>query len=126
MTRELTIEADYGLLDEARQLVHSTGRGLGFDETAIYDMKVAATEALANAIEHGVASDRLVHLRMTPGDHEVWLEISGGGRSEPESAAPDPRRGRGLALMSNLMDEVVLRREGHHMLVRLAKRLPRS
>ncbi len=123
MVKELTIAADYDLLDEARELVHWTGRDLGFDEAAIWDIKVAATEALANAIEHGMADDGLIRLRLTPGDGELSLEISGGGSSERTSAPPDPRRGRGFALMSTLVDEVLFKRDGDDTLVRLTKRL---
>ena len=121
--RELTIAADYSLLDEARELVHRTSRELGFEEAAIHDIRVAVTEALANAIEHGRASDGLIHLRLTPGDGELLLEVSGGGNSERTPAAPDSSRGRGFALMSTLMDEVVFRRDGDDTLIRLAKRL---
>ena len=130
MASELTIKADYRLLDEARALIHWTGRQTGFDEAAIHDVKVAATEALANAIEHGTARDGLIHLRLTPREGELQLEISGGGKSEQTSAAagerrpsaPNPRRGRGTAIMFALMDEVAFKRDGNDTLIQLVKR----
>ena len=104
-------------------MIHGTGRELGFDEAAIWDIKVAATEALANAIEHGTASDGLIHLRLTPAKDELSLDISGGGKSERTAPAPpNSQRGRGITMMSALMDEVVLRRNGEDMLIRLVKR----
>ena len=118
--RELTMEADFRLLGQARELIHSTGLELGFDEAAIWDMKAAATEALANAIEHGTAADGLIHLRLSPEDGELRLEVSGGGSVERPPS--DPQRGRGIAIMSALMDEVALSHEGNGTLVRLAKR----
>lgn len=123
MARELTIEADFKLLDEARELIHWTGRELGFDEAAIWDIKVAATEALANAIEHGAAADGLVHMRLTPGDGELSLEISGGGKPEPTYTPPSTQRGRGFTIMSALMDEVVFSRDGDATVIQLEKRL---
>ena len=123
MLTELTMGADYRSLGEARELIDSTGAELGFDEAAIWDMKVAATEALANAIEHGTAPDGQVHLRLTSSDDALWLEISGGREPERGSSAPDPHRGRGISIMSALMDEVSVLRQGDDTSVRLAKRL---
>ena len=130
MAKQLKIPADYQSLDEARELIHWTGRETGFDDAAIHDIKLAATEALANAIEHGTASDGLVRIRVTSGDDELGLEISGGGRpelrappaKEPPSGRPNSRRGRGIAIMSALMDEVAFKRDGDETLIRLAKR----
>ena len=123
MLRELKMGADYRLLGEARELIHSTGAELGFDEAAIWDMKVAVTEALANAIEYGTAADGLIQLRLTSADGALSLEISGGREPERASSAPDPHRGRGIAIMSALMDEVSLLRHGSEMSVRLEKRM---
>ena len=131
MSEELEIPADYSRLDEARMLIHWTARQTGFDEAAIHDMKVAATEALANAIEHGTSGDGLVRMLVTPADGELQLEISGGAKAGgdsatrpqvPEIAGAAPRRGRGMAIMSALTDEFAFRREGDRTLVRLVKR----
>ena len=118
--------ADFRLLGQARELIHSTALELGFDEAAIWDIKVAGTEALANAIEHGTAGDGLIHMRLMPADGELLLEVSGGGKPGEASASSDPRRGRGIAIMSALMDEVALTRDGDATLLRLAKRLTPS
>ncbi len=120
--RELTMPADFRLLGEARELIQSTGLELGFDEAAIWDMKLAGTEALANAIEHGTAVDGLIHMRLASADGELLLEVSGGGRPEEASGGSDPQRGRGIAIMSALMDEVALKRDGDATVVRLSKR----
>ena len=118
------MQADFRLLGQARELIQSTGLELGFDEAAIWDMKVAGTEALANAIEHGSAVDGLIHMRLVPAEGELRLEVSGGAKPEEASASSDPQRGRGIAMMSALMDEVALSRVGDETVVRLAKRLP--
>lgn len=120
---QLTIEADFRLLGEARALIHRTAIEVGFDEAAIWDIKVAATEALANAIEHGTSRNGLIHIRLSHEDGELSLEVSGGGRSEPAPARHDHQRGRGIFIMQALMDDVAVARDGDARSVRLAKRL---
>jgi len=120
---ELHMQPDYGTVDEARQLIHDSATELGFDDEAIWDIKVATTEALGNAIEHGaVAGDGLIHLHVSREDGAIQVEISGGGNLGDKSKASSGQRGRGIAIMNALMDEVTLRREADDTLIKLAKR----
>ena len=121
--RDLTMPADFRLVSGARAMIHSTCLQVGLDEAAIWDLKVAATEALANAIEHGWASDGLIHMRLAPEGGKLLLEVSGGGSSKRTSSNGGSQRGRGFAIMSALMDEVSMRHDGETTVVRLAKRL---
>ena len=76
-------------------------------------MRVAATEALANAIEHGTpAGDGLVRLKLSQEAGTLRLEISGGGgKPGPQIDSAEVHRGRGFAIMTALMDDVGVRRE---------------
>ena len=121
---ELHLRPDYSTLGEARKLVHDTASDLGFDDEAIWDMEVATTEALANAIEHApVAEDGLIHVRVSRENGTMELQISGGGALQEDSGQSDGHRGRGIAIMNSLMDEVTLRRGADDSLIKLAKRL---
>jgi anti-sigma regulatory factor (Ser/Thr protein kinase) len=45
-------------LQGARDFVDDVATSFGFDEDARYDLKLAATEAVSNAIRHGARSER--------------------------------------------------------------------
>jgi EAL domain-containing protein (putative c-di-GMP-specific phosphodiesterase class I)/anti-sigma regulatory factor (Ser/Thr protein kinase) len=122
--RELHLPADFDSLDQARELVEDTAIELGYEHDAVWDMKVAVTEAVANAIEHGPGpAGGLVHLRLSHDGGELQIEVSGGGGgTQSTSGAAEVHRGRGFAIMTALMDEVGMRREADDTLIRLAKR----
>jgi EAL domain-containing protein (putative c-di-GMP-specific phosphodiesterase class I)/anti-sigma regulatory factor (Ser/Thr protein kinase) len=122
--RELHLPAELSSLDAARDLVQEAAIELGYDSSAVWDMRVAATEALANAIEHGPSTgDGLVHLKLSQEGGSLRLEISGGGGEPgPQLDTAEVHRGRGFAIMTALMDDVGVRRESDDTLVRLAKK----
>jgi PAS domain S-box-containing protein len=69
-----------------------------------WDIELAVTEAIANAIEHAYRfGDATVKLRATRGDAGVTVTISDAGGWR-ESNLED--RGKGMELMKGLMDEV--------------------
>jgi serine/threonine-protein kinase RsbW len=101
----------------------------GFSEEEVSDIRLAAGEALSNAVEHGcktAARRILVDCRFD--DHELAIEIRDRGSGFPEpsdrsSVEPDDRgRGFGIFLMRRLMDEVSFARNGR--VVRLVRRRP--
>jgi serine/threonine-protein kinase RsbW len=100
-----------GSAEELRQLRHRLRDWLtvrGYEPTDAEAMILAVNEAAANAIEHGYrdgagivevsgsAGDGVVEITVT--DHGSWRDADG-----------DPARGRGIALMRTLMDEVDVR-----------------
>ena len=86
-------------------------------------MKLAATEALMNAVEHGTPSeDGMVHLRLAQLHGDMLLEVWGGGADGARDASQSTNRGRGIAIMTALMDEVELKRDPESSRIRLAKR----
>ncbi|MBD0317343.1 MAG: ATP-binding protein [Thermoleophilia bacterium] len=72
-------------------------------ETA-FDLKVAVTEAVANALRHPGAP-RAAHVTVAAGDDAVEVEVRNQGRFRV-GTGPDVERGRGLPLMVALADEV--------------------
>jgi anti-anti-sigma factor len=106
-------------------------RPLGLSEPAVFDLKVAVGEALANAIRHGSPGG---HMDMVVIDIvayedrvEVMVSDSGAGFDGDASCTPDvyASGGRGLMFMRALMDKVeFLRCANGGTTVRLVKRLP--
>jgi len=111
----------------ARQSIAAFAVECGFPEEDVSDIRLAAGEALSNAVEHGSpALDRtiVVECRFHDGELEIEIQDNGKGFVEPTVRSyvePDDRgRGFGIFLMRRLMDEVAFERNGTK--VRLVRR----
>jgi len=113
----LRLPSDVAFVEEAVDLVARHLEASFIDRHLIrFNLKVALTEALANAICYGNSQDETkgVAIRVLFGRHAVHLEVTdeGGGfdyRFMPDPTLPDTRllsTGRGLFLIRNLVDEV--------------------
>ena len=100
-----------------RAAVESFAAEHGLPQPATFDLKVAATEALANALKHG-APPVTVTLACRNGSVEV--EISDCGEFPP-NATPSPDGGRGIPLMIALADDMRLDYDGGGTRVLLRK-----
>lgn len=99
--------SDYALL--ARLVVSSVGETAGFGPEDIYDLKLAVTEAVTNVIRHASVEHMQVDYRTLPGVVEVTVSDTGGGFNVAElNREPGEAGGFGLAVIRNLVDEVVL------------------
>jgi serine/threonine-protein kinase RsbW len=110
--RQIEVPLDVNRLSVVREEVSGMVEPLGFSEGAIFDIKVALGEALANALRHGkpaegdakvslgvdAYSDRLV-LRVT----DNGFGFDGAASSADDVYAPG---GRGVMFMHALMDRV--------------------
>ncbi len=108
---ELQIAADVNALSSARVRVCDLIQPLGFTDSAVFDVKVALGEALANAIRHGSGdTDESVEIGVYAYDDRVVLEIrdSGCGFDGTPSTSEDlyAPGGRGIMFMRALMDRV--------------------
>jgi anti-sigma regulatory factor (Ser/Thr protein kinase) len=124
--REHSIRADLARLKEARDFAEQAAEDFGFDSSGCYQLKLAMSEAVTNAIQHGSSSEEdPIALRVeAEGDALAFYvkdtgtfveNLVAGGNSFPES-------GRGLEFMRRLMDEVELRPGQDGTLLRFAKR----
>ena len=121
----VSFEPDVAELDAVRTLVETRAEQAGMGQADVWDLRVAATEALSNAIEHApLAPDGLIHLRITQEQGELLLEITGGGNPEGTPVHASPNRGRGIGIMTSLMDEVEMKHEDGSGVTRLSKKLP--
>jgi serine/threonine-protein kinase RsbW len=123
--RELEIPADLERLHQAREWASDIARDFGLDEEDCFQVKLATSEAVTNAIIHGSdAGEDSIRL-VAFGDEDMLLfEVADRGRQE---AGVDPverlaEGGRGLELVSMVMDEVQLERRAGGGLLRFGKR----
>jgi serine/threonine-protein kinase RsbW len=114
-----TPAAAAGLRHQLRQWLD----GFGLAAADRGDVVLAVSEALANAVEHGsagrgdrpivvVASAEPAAVSVVVRDHGEWRE-----------PAPSTVRGRGLGIMRDLMDDVVIERHQDGTVVRLCRNL---
>jgi anti-sigma regulatory factor (Ser/Thr protein kinase) len=113
----------------ARNAIASFARLCGFSSEDVAEIKVAAGEALSNAVEHGHANrSNGFSVRCSMEDDELRIEIRDNGEGfMPEAlrigTPPEQRdRGFGILLMRRLMDGVQFDNNG--TCVRLYRRRP--
>ena len=124
--RKHSMQADLGLLKEARDFAERAAADFGLDGSACYDVKLAMSEAVTNAIQHGSASpkDPIRILVLVEGPALVF-EVLDTGRFVPRVSRRGgelSESGRGLEFMRVLMDEVDLKAGDDGTLMRFAKR----
>jgi serine/threonine-protein kinase RsbW len=122
----MTIDAKPERLGEAREWAQRTAAEAGLDEGDCYQVKLAISEAVANAIQHGSEStgDR-IRIAAFESDGSLVFEVQDSGTFvEPMSrATTEDESGRGLELMTLMMDEVHMTSTGEGSVLRFAKRL---
>ncbi|HET7367983.1 MAG TPA: ATP-binding protein [Gaiella sp.] len=109
---ELPAKAEFLLL--ARLAATSVGRSAGASEETIADLKLAVTEAVANAVRHAYPPDDpgrvTVELRATPSRLEIVVSDTGKGVGDTdlEGSNDDAAResGMGLSIIRAIADEV--------------------
>ena len=113
---------------KAREAVADFALDCGFPKEAVADVRLAAGEALSNAVEHvtRTRSGRIIVDCSFDGS-ALTVAVHGGGPGFPApsdqiSVQPNDRgRGFGIFLMRRLMDEVSFARNG--AIVRLRRRI---
>lgn len=117
--------ADLARVSEARKFAEAAAAAFGLDEDARYSVKLAMSEAVTNAIQHGSSSpsDQILVTVDRQGDALVF-EVRDCGRFVPRvSRGGDmPVSGRGLEFMRRLMDDVQLEPGSGGTLLRFLKR----
>jgi anti-sigma regulatory factor (Ser/Thr protein kinase) len=125
-SREHSILADLRLLKEARDFAERAAADFGLDGAACYDVKLAMSEAVTNAIQHGSSSPNdPIEIGIAAEGGALVFEVRDTGRFRPRVMRRGElsESGRGLEFMRVLMDEVDLRQGDGGTLMRFAKRL---
>ena len=98
---------EYVLL--ARLVVAQVGGLAGFGSEDVYDLKLAVTEAATNVIRHAAVENYEIEYRALPRAVEVTVIDTGGGFNAADlTRATDGQGGFGLAVIRDLVDELVL------------------
>jgi serine phosphatase RsbU (regulator of sigma subunit)/anti-sigma regulatory factor (Ser/Thr protein kinase) len=118
---DLELAAEPVALAEIRRRLHAWLSQSGAAEEDAYDIVLATCEAAANAVEHayGPADAKFrVRARLEAGEVTVEVHDRGAWRDQR-----DPLRGRGLAVMRELMHDVSVNSDDEGTNVRLRRRL---
>jgi anti-sigma regulatory factor (Ser/Thr protein kinase) len=101
---ELEVAGDPGALTATRETVRRWLREAGADATETHDITMACNEACQNAIEHAyeLGAD-LFEVVLERAGAEVSISVRDHGRWRTTTS---PDRGRGMALMQELVDHV--------------------
>lgn len=116
LAHQLTIPADLAEVGRVRRAITALLDGQGWPTDAVSGALLAGNEAVVNAIEHGSGSRDQVRIALALGPRGLELRVMDEGRTggvPPRAASrlppTDATRGRGLAIMSALSDELELR-----------------
>jgi anti-sigma regulatory factor (Ser/Thr protein kinase) len=124
--REHSMRADLNRLKEARDFAEDAAADFGFGLDARFEVKLAVSEAVTNAIRHGSRTpEDPIRIVASEESGALVLEVLDTGHFVPRVVRRGdiPESGRGLEFMRVLMDEVDLRAGRQGTLLRMAKRL---
>ena len=126
--QEMTIKADLSRLAEVRRFTDLACRAYGFSPDVSYQIKLAMSEAVANAIEHGSTTpDDPIRLQVVYEGDAIAFYVSDGGTFIEPSMVYDhdlmDERGRGLGFIELLMDDVSINPSPEGTVIRFAKHL---
>lgn len=128
---DLTLPRDARFVGTMREVAGCILHELRAPEEAVDDVKLAVTEACANAVRHAVGTAEYsvrVHIGRQTCEIEI-LDTGPGFVPTPDDARmadPESESGRGLHLIRALVDDCEFRRDGEANTVRLVKRWERE
>jgi serine/threonine-protein kinase RsbW len=108
LDRAITVEADTAQLVHIRRFVEEVATEIALDLERVFDLKVAVSEACANAVEHAGCEAISLEVCARLQARRLTFTITDTGLFRPPSPRWDrvASRGLGLPLMVALMDEV--------------------
>jgi serine/threonine-protein kinase RsbW len=107
----LTLPRDEQTVPVARHIVRNAMEQVGVEETCVYDVELALSEACTNVLLHSGPGDQY-KVRLDLEDRLGVIRIIDVGRGfdsarlQAEGTMPEAERGRGLGLMQALVDRV--------------------
>ncbi|MCZ7662454.1 MAG: ATP-binding protein [Thermoleophilia bacterium] len=105
----LTVDAEPARLADIRRFVDEVGTVAALRSERLFDLKVAVSEACANAVEHSGGNHAPLHICAWFHSDRLIFEISDSGDFRlpgAERRGQAGTRGLGLPLMAALMDEL--------------------
>jgi len=126
MKRETWLPAAPASAPEARAIVRAAASELRLDGSTTWDLMLATTEAVANAVEHGKPCDRRgIYLALEARDGTIGVEVRDCGcfPEEPRTRKPHQQGGRGMPIIATIMDKLEVAPTSDATRVRFEKRL---
>ena len=129
VSMDLTLPREAGFVRVMRDVAGEILTQLNASEKDVADIRLAVTEACANAVRHASGTHKYrIHLEV--GERSCLVEVIDVGPGfgdlpaalESEEADPEDETGRGLYLMRALVDDLDFIREGESNTVKLVKR----
>ena len=127
--REVWLVAEPAELAETRRMAEEAAASYGLKESERFEFAFAVNEAVSNAIEHGSPSpEGTIRLSFAEGANSLVFSVRDYGEFAPHAKLYDQptSRGRGLALMATMVEELGLCRGSTGTLVQLTKRRARA
>jgi anti-sigma regulatory factor (Ser/Thr protein kinase) len=122
--QHLTLTDEPSAAGELRAAVDRIAAARGVPDGTRFDLKVAATEALANALKRTSSEGRPVDVRVQHDGEAIEVEVHDRGSFRLDhGTGSDSERGRGIPLMVALVDEVEFAASRDGTRVRIRKRL---
>lgn len=128
MRRESRLPAAPEGAPQARAFVREAASELELDGGTLYELLLATTEAFANAVEHGAPCEHgEILLRVEGGAREIGVEVRDCGGCFPAKGAssrkPNAEGGRGIRIITSIMDRLEVMPGTGTTRVRFEKRL---
>jgi anti-sigma regulatory factor (Ser/Thr protein kinase) len=126
MKRESWLPSSPASASEARAIVRAAASELRLDGSTTWELLLATTEAVANAVEHGEPCDpRGIYLSLEAHDGTIGIEVCDCGcfPKVPRSPKPDQQGGRGMPIIATIMDKLEVEPSRDITRVRFEKRL---
>lgn len=106
--RVLALAPELAQAARGREFVAEAAREAGFSDERVFDIMVACSEAIANAIEHASAKGQ-VEVRTHTRRDRLEIHVQGPGEFRARHRVENGRhRGLGLPLMAQLADHLAL------------------
>ena len=129
--KKRVISGDRDAFDEIEASILELMQIHHYEERAIFSVRVAIEEALANALLHGHAGDPTKEIEVTwyVDEKSVEFSVTDQGRGYDPNSIPDPTAnenlnipsGRGLAMINAFMDEVIVNDLGNQVFMKRVK-----
>lgn len=106
--RAMRVRADAAQLAEIRRFVEEVATEAAVDLERVFDLKVAVSEACANAVEHAGCEQAILEIGAQVQTQRLTFVVRDTGFFRPPALPRESQqsRGLGLPLMVALMDEV--------------------
>lgn len=104
----ISVDPETASLVEIRSFVEQVAADVRLDSERTFDLKVAVSEACANAVEHSGAESKPLEVAAQLSSKRLTFVVTDDGLFRPPSYTREDfgSRGLGLPLMVTLMDEV--------------------